>query len=99
MAAHDPRPADAANQASPAHHDLLLRAHDVALDPDSPLRAEVLRWVFRGADALCTLRLSDGQVLYAELPAEPVLHPGEQVGIRLTPEQVVTFARHAQSVA
>lgn len=111
MAAHD-QPVDAAaNQhavaavvpapapAETAHHDLLLRASDVTLDPDSSLRAEVLRWVYRGADALGTLRLSDGQLLYAELPPEPTLQPGQEVGIRLVPQEVVTFARQAQSAA
>jgi iron(III) transport system ATP-binding protein len=92
-------PSEPAAPAAPAQQDLLLRAHDVSLDPASELRAEVLRWVYRGADALGTLRLSDGQMLYAELPPEPALQPGEHVGIRLTPQEVVTFARQAQSAA
>jgi iron(III) transport system ATP-binding protein len=96
-AAAAPVPAPAPAESAP--HDLLLRASDVALDPDSSLRAEVLRWVYRGADALGTLRLSDGQVLYAELPPEPVLQAGQEVGIRLAPQEVVTFARQAQSAA
>lgn len=96
-AAAAPVPAPA--PAESALHDLLLRASDVALDPDSSLRAEVLRWVYRGADALGTLRLSDGQVLYAELPPEPALQAGQEVGIRLAPQEVVTFARQAQSAA
>lgn len=95
VAASVPAPAPAET----AHHDLLLRASDVTLDPDSSLRAEVLRWVYRGADALGTLRLSDGQLLYAELPPEPTLQPGQEVGIRLVPQEVVTFARQAQSAA
>jgi iron(III) transport system ATP-binding protein len=96
-AAAAPVPAPAPAESAP--HDLLLRASDVALDPDSSLRAEVLRWVYRGADALGTLRLSDGQVLYAELPPEPALQAGQEVGIRLAPQEVVTFARQAQSAA
>ncbi|TBO34613.1 ABC transporter ATP-binding protein [Aquabacterium lacunae] len=98
-AAAAPVPAPAPAPAESAPHDLLLRASDVALDPDSSLRAEVLRWVYRGADALGTLRLSDGQVLYAELPPEPALQAGQEVGIRLAPQEVVTFARQAQSAA
>ncbi len=72
---------------------LLVRPDDVIHDETSPLRAEVVRRLFRGATYLYTLRLASGaEVLY--LAPSHQVHPlGEKIGIRLDLEHLVIFPR------
>lgn len=71
--------------------DVLLRADDVIHDDTSPLRAEVVRKAFRGAEFLYTLKLPSGQQLLALVPSHHDHAIGESIGIRLGADHVVTF--------
>lgn len=71
--------------------DVLLRPDDVLHDDASPLRAQVVRRVFRGADFLYTLRLQSGAEVLSLVPSHHDHAPGEAIGIRLVMENVVAF--------
>ena len=71
--------------------DVLLRADDVIHDDASPMRAEVVRKAFRGAEFLYTLKLPSGQTLLALVPSHHDHAIGEKIGIRLGADHVVTF--------
>lgn len=73
--------------------DVLLRADDVIHDDSSPLKAEVIRKAFRGAEFLYTLRLPSGQQLLALVPSHHDHALGEHIGIRVEADHVVTFPR------
>lgn len=73
--------------------DVLLRADDVIHDDSSPLKAEVIRKAFRGAEFLYTLRLPSGQQLLALVPSHHDHALGEHIGIRVEAAHVVTFPR------
>lgn len=70
---------------------VLLRPDDVLHDDASPLRAEVVRKAFRGAQFLYTLRLNSGIELLALVPSHHNHAIGERIGIRFDVDHVVTF--------
>jgi iron(III) transport system ATP-binding protein len=70
---------------------VLLRPDDVIHDDASPLRAEVVRKAFRGAQFLYTLRLPSGAELLALVPSHHNHALGEPIGIRFDADHVVTF--------
>ncbi len=70
---------------------VLLRPDDVIHDDASPLRAEVVRKAFRGAQFLYTLRLRSGAELLALVPSHHNHSLGEPIGIRFDADHVVTF--------
>ncbi len=72
---------------------MLLRPDDVVHDDASPLRAEVARKAFRGAQFLYTLRLPSGATLLALVPSHHDHAIGEHIGIRFDADHVVTFDR------
>ncbi|HLT25631.1 MAG TPA: ABC transporter ATP-binding protein [Zeimonas sp.] len=72
---------------------VLLRPDDVVHDDASPLRAEVVRKAFRGAQFLYTLRLPSGATLLALVPSHHDHAIGEHIGIRFDADHVVTFDR------
>ena len=72
--------------------EVLLRADDVQHDDASPMLAEVVRKIFRGADFLYTLKLDSGQEIYAYVPSHHNHALGEKIGIRLGADHVVTFS-------
>jgi len=71
--------------------ELLLRADDIVHDAAAPVKAEVIRRVFRGADFLYTLRLEGGQTVFAQMPSHHNHAPGEWIGIRPELAHIVTF--------
>ena len=73
--------------------DLLLRADDVGRDDAAPIKAEVLRKAFRGAEFLYTLRLATGEELLAHVPSHHDHRIGEWIGVRADLDHVVTFPR------
>ena len=73
--------------------DVLLRADDIVHDDDAPVKAEILRKAFRGAEFLYTLRLADGQTVLALVPSHHDHKIGEWIGIRPEVDHVVTFER------
>ncbi|WP_310384796.1 ABC transporter ATP-binding protein, partial [Roseateles sp.] len=75
--------------------DVLLRADDIIHDDLAPVKAQIERKVFRGADFLYTLRLASGERLMAHVPSHHDHHVGEWIGIRADVDHVVTFARQA----
>ena len=76
--------------------DVLLRPDDIQHDDASPLQAEVVRKVFRGADFLYTLRLASGDLVLANVPSHHDHAIGEKIGIRLDADHVVTFPKLGQ---
>ena len=72
---------------------LLLRADDIVHDDLSPVKAQIVRKAFRGAEFLYTLRLADGLTLLAHVPSHHNHALGEWIGIRPDVDHVVTFAR------
>lgn len=74
--------------------DVLLRPDDIAHDDASPLCARVARKAFRGAQILYTLELDSGAKVLSLVPSHHNHAIGEPIGIRLTTDHVVAFARH-----
>jgi iron(III) transport system ATP-binding protein len=81
------------------HVEVLLRPDDVIHDDASPLKAEVLRMVFRGGDFIYTLRLDSGREVLALVPSHHDHAIGEKIGIRLDADHVVTFPAPAAVAA
>ena len=73
--------------------DVLLRADDIVHDDDAPVKAQITRKAFRGADFLYTLRLSSGETVMAHVPSHHDHKIGEWIGIRAQVDHVVTFNR------
>ncbi|MDD2924835.1 ABC transporter ATP-binding protein [Rhodoferax sp.] len=71
--------------------DVLLRADDIVHDDDAPVRAQIMRKAFRGAEFLYTLRLADGVTVMALVPSHHDHQIGEWIGIRAQVDHVVTF--------
>ena len=72
---------------------LLLRPDDVLHDDDSPLKAEVVKKAFRGAEFLYTLRLADGHEVLSLVPSHHNHAIGERIGIKLDVDHVIAFPR------
>ena len=70
---------------------ILLRPDDVIHDDASPMTAEVVNRVFRGAEFLYTLRLDSGAEVLSLVPSHHNHAIGERIGIRLDADHVVTF--------
>jgi iron(III) transport system ATP-binding protein len=73
--------------------DVLLRADDIVHDDDAPVKAEIMRKAFRGAEFLYTLRLATGETVMALVPSHHDHALGEWIGIRAQVDHVVTFNR------
>jgi iron(III) transport system ATP-binding protein len=61
----------------------------------SPLKAEVVKKAFRGAEFLYTLRLSDGSEVVSLVPSHHNHAIGERIGIKLDVDHVVAFPQAA----
>ena len=72
---------------------LLLRPDDVLHDDASPLKAEVVKKAFRGAEFLYTLRLADGKQVLSLVPSHHNHAIGERIGVKLDVDHVVAFPR------
>lgn len=73
--------------------DVLLRADDIVHDDESPVKAQIMRKAFRGAEFLYTLRLITGDTVMALVPSHHDHSLGEWIGIRPQVDHVVTFSR------
>jgi len=60
-------------------------------DDTSKLTAAVVRKIFRGGDFIYTLRLASGREVLALVPSLHDHAIGEQIGIRLDADHVITF--------
>ncbi len=74
--------------------DVLLRPDDIVHDDDSKLTARVCHKEFRGADILYTLSLDCGDHFYALVPSHHNHRVGENIGVRLEADHVVTFPKY-----
>ena len=79
--------------------EVLLRADDIVHDDDAPVKAQIVRKAFRGAEFLYTLRLASGDTLLAHVPSHHDHRIGEWIGIRAQVDHVVTFQREAAAAA
>ena len=79
------------NGGTPANVDVLLRPDDLVHDDASPLKAEVVRKVFRGGDFVYTLKLASGREVLALVPSHHDHAIGEKIGVRLDADHVITF--------
>jgi iron(III) transport system ATP-binding protein len=70
---------------------LLIRPEDIIHDDESPVKAEVLRRNFRGANILYTLLLANGDKVQALVPSHCDHHPGEKIGIVPDVRHLVLF--------
>lgn len=75
--------------------DVLLRADDIVHSDDAPVKAEILRKAFRGAEFLYTLRLASGETVMALVPSHHDHVIGEWIGIRPQVDHVVTFKKNS----
>jgi iron(III) transport system ATP-binding protein len=73
--------------------DLLLRPDDVIHDDASPLHAEVVERMFRGAEFRYKLRLPSGATALSFVPSHHDHAIGERIGIRLDAQHLVGFPR------
>jgi iron(III) transport system ATP-binding protein len=72
--------------------EVLLRADDIVHDDASPVRAQIERKSFRGAEFLLGLRLRTGEQVLAHVPSHHDHQVGEWIGIKAEVDHVVTFA-------
>ena len=72
---------------------LLLRPDDVVHDDASPLKAQVVKKAFRGAEFLYTLKLDDGNQVLSLVPSHHNHAIGERIGIKLDVDHVIAFPR------
>lgn len=79
--------------------EVLLRADDIVHEDDAPVKAQILRKAFRGADFLYTLRLGTGETVMAHVPSHHDHKVGEWIGIRAQVDHVVTFERDSAASA
>jgi iron(III) transport system ATP-binding protein len=79
--------------------DVLLRADDIVHDDAAPVKAQIERKAFRGAEFLYTLKLANGQRVLAHVPSHHDHQIGEWIGIRPEVDHVVTFPRDSGPAA
>ncbi len=70
---------------------LLVRPEDIVHDDSSPVKAEVIRRNFRGANILYTLLLASGDRVQALVPSHCDHLPGEKIGIQPDVRHLVVF--------
>jgi iron(III) transport system ATP-binding protein len=70
---------------------LLIRPEDIVHDDNSPVKAEVIRRNFRGANILYTLLLGSGDKVQALVPSHCDHQPGEKIGIHPDVRHLVIF--------
>jgi iron(III) transport system ATP-binding protein len=77
--------------------DVLLRADDIVHDDDAPVKAQIVRKLFRGSEFLYSLRLASGELLMAHVPSHHDHQIGEWIGIKIQMDHVVTFPVASQA--
>jgi iron(III) transport system ATP-binding protein len=71
--------------------EMLIRPDDVLYDENSDVRATIVARQFRGAEFFYTLELKGHQKIYALFPSHLDYAIGENIGIRLELDHVITF--------
>ncbi|MCX4028674.1 ABC transporter ATP-binding protein [Endozoicomonas sp. SM1973] len=72
--------------------EVLLRPDDVIEAPDSPIKAEVVQKVFKGAMTHYHLRLPTGSIVESLIPSHHNYEVGEQIGIKVEADHLVAFS-------
>lgn len=72
--------------------EVLVRADDVVLDPESPVQARLVRKDFQGAEFLYTLQADAGPEVLCLVSSHQQHALGDRLGLRLHMDHVVTFA-------
>lgn len=72
--------------------DVLVRADDVEVQPDSPVKARLIGKIFRGAGFLYTMELENGETVVAHVAGHYDHKVGDWVPIRAHLDHVVAFA-------
>lgn len=68
--------------------DVMVRPEDISLDPDAPLRGEVVRSEYYGHDQVVFLKMPGGDVLRVRVLQGASYAPGDAYGVRLTGEAI-----------
>jgi len=74
--------------------DLLIRPDDVKYDPGSPIRGQVTRKAFKGAQTLYSLTIESGDALMSLVPSHDDYEIGDVIGVSVDPDHLVCFARN-----
>lgn len=72
--------------------DVLVRADDVEVQPDSAVKARLISKIFRGAEFLYTMELENGEAVMAHVARHYDHEVGDWVPIRAHLDHVVAFA-------
>ena len=70
---------------------VLVRPDDVVHDDHAPLKLDVARRIFRGANYLYTLRLPSGREIFSLVSSHHDHEVGSRIGIRLALEHLAVF--------
>ena len=73
--------------------DLLIRPDDVTHDPDSPIRGQIVRKAFKGAQTLYTIRIESGDDLISLVPSHDDYEVGDTIGVAIEADHLVCFAQ------
>ena len=77
--------------------EVLIRPDDVIYDSQGPVKAQVMRRAFKGAEIMYTLRTSSQITLLALFPSHANFEIGDEVSVRLEVDHLVVFARESES--
>lgn len=75
--------------------DMLIRPDDVKYDPDSPIRASVIRKAFKGAQTLYTIQTESGDTLLSLVPSHDDYEIGDVIGVTIVADHLVCFEQQA----
>ena len=71
--------------------EILIRPDDIIHDPKSPIRGEVIRKAFKGAQTLYTLQTAKNEQLLSLFPSHDDYEIGDTVGVRIEADHLVVF--------
>ncbi len=73
--------------------DVLIRPDDVTYDAKSPIRGQVTRKAFKGAQTLYTINIASGDTLMSLLPSHDDYEVGDTIGVSIQADHLVCFAQ------
>ena len=73
--------------------EVLIRPDDVKYDPESPIRGEVIRKAFKGAQTLYTITTMSGDTLMSLVPSHDDYEIGDVIGVSIEADHLVCFAQ------
>ena len=76
--------------------EVLIRPDDIVADAEGNLVAEVIQQAFKGAEILYTLKLASGSPLLSLFPSHADYAIGDQVGIKVEADFVLTRVERGQ---